>query len=58
VILLDPDGNDAFGGQLQCWGWGGEVANYTTFIYTDNPAGPSGTAVESDSWGRIKSTFN
>jgi hypothetical protein len=57
-ILLDPDGNDAFGGQLQCWGWGGEVANYTTFIYTDNPAGPSGTAVESDSWGRIKSTFN
>ena len=57
-ILLDPDGNDNFGGQIQCWGWGGEVANYTTFIYTDNPAGPIGSAVEADSWGRIKSTFN
>ena len=57
-ILLDADGNDGFGGQLQCWGWGGEVANYTTFLFVDTPAGPPGTAVEQDSWGRIKSTFN
>jgi hypothetical protein len=57
-ILLDPDGNDAFGGQIQCWGWAGEVANYTTIIFTDTPAGVPGTSVEADSWGRIKSTFN
>jgi hypothetical protein len=57
-ILLDADGNDGFGGQIQCWGWAGEVANYTSIIFTDTPAGPGGTSVEADSWGRIKSTFN
>jgi hypothetical protein len=57
-ILLDADGNDGFGGQIQCWGWAGEVANYTTIIFTDTPAGVPGTSVEADSWGRIKSTFN
>jgi hypothetical protein len=42
-ILMDPDGNDAFGGQIQCWGWAGEVANYTTILFTDDPAGVPGT---------------
>jgi hypothetical protein len=57
-ILMDPDGNDLFGGQIQCWGWAGEVANYTTLLFTDDPAGVPGTSVQADSWGRIKSTFN
>jgi hypothetical protein len=57
-ILMDPDGNDAFGGQIQCWGWAGEVANYTTLLFSDTPAGVPGTSVQADSWGRIKSTFN
>jgi hypothetical protein len=57
-ILLDADGNDGFGGQIVCWGWAGEVANYTTLLFSDLPAGPGGTAVKADSWGRIKSTFN
>ena len=57
-IVMDPDGNDGYGGQIQCWGWAGEIANYTTVIYSDTSAGPGGTAVEADSWGRIKSTFN
>ena len=58
LLALDPDGNDGYGGQIQCWGWGGEVANYTTFLFSDQPAGPVGTAVEADAWGRIKSAFN
>ena len=57
-ILLDADGNDGFGGQIVCWGWAGEIPNYTTLLFTDNPAGPGGTSVQADSWGRIKSTFN
>lgn len=57
-ILLDPDGNDGYGGQIQCWGWADNPFDYSTYLFVDTPAGPSGTAVESDSWGRIKSTFN
>jgi hypothetical protein len=57
-VLLDPDGDDAFGGQLLCMGWGSEAANYTTLVMSDIPAGPAeGTAVEKDSWARIKATF-
>ena len=57
-IILDPDGDDAFGGQLLCAGWASEAANYSTWIFSDIPAGPAeGTAVEEDSWGRIKATF-
>lgn len=55
----DPDGDDGYGGQLQCWGWADDPSNFSTWVFTDTPAGPSGgsTAVEDDSWGRIKSTF-
>ena len=55
----DPDGNDGFGGQIQCWGWADNPFDYSTYLFVDTPAGPGvGSAVESDSWGRIKSTFN
>ena len=58
-ILLDPDSNDGFGGQIQCWGWADNPADYTTMLFVDTPAGPAeGTAVEEDSWGRIKDTFS
>jgi len=56
-LAPDPDGDDAYGGQIQCWGWGDNPADYTTWVFSDNPAGPGGTAVQSDSWGGIKATF-
>jgi len=59
-IGLDPDNDGGYGGQLQCWGWADDPSNYATWIFSDTPAGPAGggTAVEADSWGRIKTTFN
>ena len=57
-ILLDPDGNDGYGGQIQCWGWADNPNDYSTMLFVETPAGPAaGTAVGDDSWGRIKSTF-
>ena len=56
-IPLDPDNDESYGGQLQCEGWIPELATYSTWIFSDTPAGPSGTAVEVDSWARIKTTF-
>jgi hypothetical protein len=59
-ILLDPDGPDTrseFGGQLQCWGLVNQAASYSTWVFSDKEAGPPGTAVEEDAWGRIKMTF-
>jgi hypothetical protein len=57
-VLADPDGDDAFGGQMLCMGWPSEAANYTTFVMSDTPCGPAGgTAVEEDSWARVKATF-
>jgi len=56
-LAPDPDNNDAYGGQIQCWGWGDNPADYSTWVFSDTPAGPGGTAVESDSWGAIKATF-
>ena len=54
----DPDGEDGFGGQLQCVAWaGGNQSEFANWTFVDAPAGPSGTAVEEDSWGRIKDTF-
>jgi hypothetical protein len=55
-LAPDPDNSEAFGGQIQCYGWGDNPADYSTWIFTDTPAG-SATAVENDSWGNIKSTF-
>jgi len=58
-IILDPDGDEAYGGQILCEGWASEAANYATWVFTTNHVGPTeGTAVESDSWARIKATFN
>jgi hypothetical protein len=55
----DPDGEDAYGGQLQCVAWaGGNMSEFANWVFVDTPAGPSGTAVEADSWARIKATFN
>ena len=55
----DPDGDDSYGGQLQCWGWADDPSNFSTWVMSATPAGPAGggTAVEADSWGRIKTTF-
>ena len=54
----DPDGEDGFGGQLQCVAWaGGNMSEFANWTFVDTPAGPSGTAVEEDSWGRVKETF-
>jgi hypothetical protein len=56
-LAPDPDNNEAFGGQIQCYGWADNPADYSTWIFTDTPAGGGATAVENDSWGNIKSTF-
>ena len=57
-IGLDPDNDEDYGGQIQCEGWIPEAATFSTWVFSDNPAGPSGaTAVEQDSWARIKATF-
>lgn len=58
-ILLDPDGEEAFGGQLLCWGQAYDPSTYSLWIFSDKPAGPgAGTAIEDNSWGRIKTTFS
>lgn len=56
-IPLDPDNDESYGGQLQCEGWIPELATYSTWVFSETPAGPSGTAVEKDSWADIKKTF-
>jgi len=55
----DPDGDDGYGGQLQCWGWADDPSNYSTWVFSDaSVPGGGGTAVESNSWGRVKATFS
>jgi hypothetical protein len=57
-IILDPDGEEGFGGQIQSWGSADVPSTYTDFVFSDRLAGPGApTAVERDSWGRIKATF-
>jgi hypothetical protein len=58
-LLLDPDGDEAYGGQIQCVAWaGGAEAEFADWVFSDQKAGPgAGTPVEEDSWGRIKATF-
>ena len=58
-LPIDPDGEDAYGGQIQCVAWaGGNQSEFANYVFVDTPAGPSGsTAVEEDSWGRIKATI-
>jgi len=57
-IVLDPDGDDGYGGQIQCYGWADNPASYSTMLFSNAAAGPGGnTPVSEDSWGRIKSTF-
>lgn len=57
-ILLDPDGDDAYGGQAVCSGFAADMASYPDYLFSDKPAGPgAGTPVEADSWGRVKATF-
>jgi hypothetical protein len=59
-LAVDPDGEDAYGGQIQCVAWaGGNMSEFANWVFTDTPAGSDnpGSAVESDSWARIKSTF-
>jgi len=57
---VDPDGEDAYGGQIQCVAWaGGNMSEFANWVFVDTPAGPAeGTAVENDSWARVKATFN
>jgi hypothetical protein len=57
-IGLDPDGDEAYGGQIQCVAWATDAAGFADLLFTDTPAGPQGgTAVQNDSWGRVKATF-
>ena len=58
-LAADPDGDEGYGGQIQCGGWADNPADYSTVIFTDAPAGPSGssTSVQSDSWGAVKASF-
>ena len=59
MLLPDPDIAPGWNGQIQCMGSADYPSSYDDFVFSDNPAGPgAGTPVESDSWGRIKSTFN
>jgi len=58
-LILDPDNDDGYGGQLVCYGApGGDQSFYTTIVFSDTPAGGAGTAVAKDSWGRIKESFS
>jgi hypothetical protein len=58
MIVADPDGEEGWGGQIQCWGVGDPI-NQTELIYTDTPAGVgTATAAEEDTWGHIKATFD
>jgi hypothetical protein len=59
-LAADPDNSEAYGGQIQCYGWADNPVDYSTWIFTDTPAGREGdgTAVETDSWGNIKATFH
>jgi hypothetical protein len=56
---IDPDGDEAYGGQIQCVAWaGGAMAEFANWVFSDVKAGPgAGTPVEQDSWGRVKATF-
>ena len=57
-LPIDPDGEEAYGGQIQCVAWaGGNMSEFANWVFVDTPAGPTGTAVEEDSWGRVKETF-
>ena len=58
-LPIDSDGEDGYGGQIQCVAWaGGNSSEFANYVFVDSPmAGPTGTAVEEDSWGRVKETF-
>lgn len=58
-LLVDADTESGYGGQIQCVAWaGGNMSEFANWVFSDALAGPAeGTAVESDSWARIKSTF-
>lgn len=57
-ILLDPDGDEGYGGQIQCVAWATEAAKYADWIFSDIPAGPGAAlALKDDSWRRIQNTF-
>ena len=58
-LAVDSDGEDGYGGQIQCVAWaGGNMSEFANWVFVDNMmAGPTGTAVEDDSWGRVKETF-
>jgi hypothetical protein len=57
---VDPDGEEAYGGQIQCVAWaGGNQSEFANWVFVDALAGPEtgASAVQADSWARIKSTF-
>ena len=56
-LQIDADGEPGWGGQIQCAYVGANQSDYPNWVFTTNPAGPQGTAVEAESWARIKSTF-
>jgi hypothetical protein len=58
-VLPDPDIAPGWNGQMVCMGSADYPASYDDLVFSDTPAGPGSrpTAVENDSWGRIKSTF-
>ena len=37
-IVLDPDGEEEYGGQLQCWGHADYPFNYTTMVFSETAA--------------------
>ena len=54
----DPDGDEGFGGQIQCHGWADNPADFSTVVFSAALAGSSvATSVENDSWGAIKASF-
>lgn len=40
-VSLDPDGDEGYGGQLQCWGLQDNPADYSTWVLSDESVGPS-----------------
>lgn len=70
IIVLDPDGEDGFGGQLQAWGMADRPSTYADIVYkglvkstAKAGGGSSGrvfkpVASEKSPWGKVKGSLH
>ncbi|MEW6753447.1 MAG: sugar-binding protein [Candidatus Latescibacterota bacterium] len=67
ALIVDPDGDEGFGGQIQCWGMADEPVTYADMVFkglvrSARAAGGAGpvakpVAQEANSWARIKAAL-